>query len=177
MKRFVKIFICFILIVCGILSGCVNENSNLSQILSPIKLTDERRLEDASIKMAIGENMLATYSITPVGFDYEELNKRGYAMNITVSYQVKYVKTYKIPFDIGYAGPPKYEFTVLGTNLMGTMEANLTTTTSLTQRSHSFAAHIVDLQGETLTLTFSTDNVQNTIYFKNIVVSYQCVKI
>ena len=170
MKRIFKFFCVIICTIAALFSiSCVDG-------LAPIKLVDAKRCVDCELKMWTGYNPAATYSITPTGFDYEELDKRGYRMRIKVSYDVYYKKDYNVPYDIGYAGSPKYEVTLLTASGLGTGEQNLTTTTDSKSRSHSFAIQINDIKNTTLTLTFSTDNIQNIVYVKNIKIDYVCIK-
>ena len=59
---------------------------------------------------------------------------------------------------------------------MGKIDDNMPTETTSQTRTLSFSSKIVDLKNTRLVLTFSTDNIQNIIYFKNIKVDYQCYK-
>ena len=139
-----------------------------------LKLSDTRRCANCSIKLASGYSPSATYSITPNGFDMEELQKKGYYMKITVSYKVRYQKDWGL--GIGYFGAPKYEISIFRDDLRGWMDSDLTTTTEQVSRTFSKTTTIADLRNTTLSLTFSTDNIQNIIYFSDIVVQYQCLK-
>lgn len=95
-------------------------------------------------------------------------------MKITASYDVYYKKDWDLGF--GYAGSPKYEVSVVNPDGMGKIDDNMPTETTSQTRTFSFSSKIVDLKNTRLVLTFSTDNIQNIIYFKNIKVDYQCYK-
>ena len=112
--------------------------------------------------------------ITPEGFDLYELEKRGYGMEIKVTYDVYYKKDWGI--GLGYAGSPKYEVSVFDSDGMGVMDKDMTTKTSKTTRTITLTSGIVDLKNTKLFLKFSTDNVQNIIHFENIRVDYRCFK-
>lgn len=172
MKKFLKVASAFLV---GVIMMCFAACS-LNAPFSSLKLNDTQRCESCSLKMWEGNTPAATYSITPEGFDYDSLDSQGYHMRITVSYTVYYKKDYNVPFDIGYAGAPKYELTILTSDGMGNGLQNQTTTTGEKSKSFSVTIKINDLRDTKLTLTFSTDNVQNIIYFKNIQVSYLCTK-
>ena len=131
---------------------------------------------DAKIKFWGKNDFAAAYSITPSGFDFDKLNKLGYKFQIKVTYDVYYEKDYDVPLDIGYAGSPKYEAYILNSKGMGYGDSDLSTTKSSKTRTIEVVAKITDIQDEKWTLSFSTDNIQNLIYFENITVEYKCVK-
>ena len=137
-----------------------------------LKLKDTQRCEDCSIKFSTSTDMSASYYITPEGFEWDKLEEKGYKMKITVTYDVYYKKDWDLWF--GYAGSPKYEVSVVNSDGMGKIDDNMPTETTSQTRTLSFSSKIVDLKNTRLVLTFSTDNIQNIIYFKNIKVNYQC---
>ena len=139
-----------------------------------LKLEDSIRCEDCCIEMDSKHNPSASYYITPSGFDWDELDMQGYYMTITVTYDVYYQKDWS--FDLTYAGSPKYELYILNSENRGVIEEDLTTTTTSTTKTATFRAKAVNLKNEKIRLTFSTDNIQNEIYFKNIRVDYKCSK-
>ena len=116
-----------------------------------------------------------TYLITPSGFDLDELNIQGYKMRISIIYDVNYKKDTLLP-DFLYAGSPKYELTILTKDLIGYYEKDLTTTSKAKNKYFIYDFEIVNIKNSKITLTFSTNNVQNVIYFKNIQVKYYCYK-
>lgn len=185
MNKFCKKIMFFILSICLCLSfaGCntyVVENDNGSsnnyEQLQPLKLEDKIYCKGTSIKFWTNTNNHAIYYITPSGFDFDRLNRENYKMTITVTYDVYFVKDYFILWDIGYAGPPKYELFILNSDGIGTIKENLTTTTTSQRRSATYTKSAIDLKNTKITLTFSTDNIQNIIHFDNIVVTYYCYK-
>ena len=142
-----------------------------------LKLVDQKRCTNVVLKMWAGNDPIATWTITPSAeFDLGKLAEKGYYMQITVTYDVYYEKDYDVPFDIGYAGAPKYEVSIAKENLLGKHESDLPTTKEAVRKSITYTQYINDLIGEKLMLSFSTDNIQNLVYFKNIVVDYKCLK-
>ena len=140
-----------------------------------LKTEDVMYCNGSSIKLDKGYDSAITYRVTPNGFDYDALTKKGYSgIKIHVSYKVKYVKDYDVWLDIGYVGAPKYEVFLLNSTGMGRIENNLTTTTSWSSRTVSMSVNFADLENDTYSLSFSTNNIQNIIYFDNIVVTYTC---
>ena len=49
------------------------------------------------------------------------------------------MKDYNVLFDIGYAGSPKYEFSIYNTDLVGYFEENLSTTKTAQKQTYSVA--------------------------------------
>lgn len=132
--------------------------------------------DDQELKMWFDKNSEVTYYITPNGLDLYALQASGYRIKITVSYDVYYRKTYDVPFDIGYAGSPKYEVYLNLDDSRGKSEEDLGTSTSRDSRTITYTANAADFINKNVTLKFSTDNIQNTIYFKNVLVTYECYK-
>ena len=117
------------------------------------------------------------YDVTPSGFDTERLQQLGYRkIIVTVYYNVKYEKDYNILWDIGYAGSPKYEISLTNSDDIGQFEEDLSTSTSYRTRTISQQIMISNIGNDKLTLKVSTNNIQNIIYFDNIIVTYQCSK-
>ena len=137
-----------------------------------MKLSDTQNFENSSIKFSTNYNSSANYYITPNGFDWEKLQEKGYYMQITITYDVCYEKDWML--GLGYAGSPKYEISVTNSDGIGKMDKNLTTKTSVQTRTFSLLSSASDLKDTKLVLTFSTDNIQNIIYFSNIKIDYQC---
>lgn len=175
MKKFLIIILIFI---STILTGCAKSNKTSINIFGgKLKLEDTRRCENVSIKyMDSDYQSQATFYITPSGFNFEELNKKGYRMKIVITYEVYYKKDYDVLWDIGYAGAPKYETYVLNDQDYGVVEEDLSTTKTSIKRSIEYTTEIINLQNTKLRLIFSTDNIQNIIYISNINVSYKCYK-
>lgn len=174
MKRiFVFLMFCFMFIV----SGCSEVAEDLGAVVENLKLTDTIKCKSCSIKFLDSNySSSASYYITPNGFEMDKLEERGYSMEIKVTYNVYYKKDYDVLWDIGYAGSPKYEISILNSDGMGKFESDLTTTTSKVSRTLTIRASIADIKNQRWVLSFSTDNVQNIIYFTDIVVDYRCYK-
>ncbi len=160
---------------CKINTGSNNSNSGI--IENKLKLEDTKLLSNASIKFMDDDyNSEVFWYITPSGFDYEELNSKGYKMEITVSYEVYYVKDTGFFGDIGYLGSPRYEAYILNDENVGTIKEDLDTLKESIRRTITYRTDIINLINEKIRFVLSTDNIQNIIYFKNIVVSYECYK-
>ena len=153
-------------------------NNDVTFYAKWVKIKDYIQCKKGSIKFFDKNyNSTLSYSITPNQFDYDRLAQLGYkGMTILIDYVVYYQKDYDVPFDIGYAGSPKYEIYILNSKLSYFEEKNLTTTTKSKHISYSYNIAFINLKDITYTLTFSTDNIQNIIYFDNIVVSYTVFK-
>ncbi len=161
------------LIIVAIIIGFVSCSGLLDGL--SLKTQDTKKCEDCSIKLSTSESMAGTYYVTPEGFDYDKLEKSGYkSMTITVSYDVYYEKDWSLGF--GYLGSPKYEISLVNSDGLGNIEANLETTSASQSKTFTSTAQLVDLKDTRLVLTFSTDNIQNVIYFKNIKIKYKCNK-
>lgn len=116
------------------------------------------------------------YTVTPNGFDLSTLAAQGYHVNIEVQYDVRYEKDYNVWLDIGYAGSPKYEVSLMGDEGYGKHQNDLGTNKSADTRTIKTQCSASALMSENIYLRFSTDNVQNIIYFENIVVTYDWFK-
>lgn len=141
-----------------------------------MKLTDTARCKDFYIKWWTDYDSSASFYITPSGFEMDKLDERGYYMTIDVTYNVHYKKDYDFLFDVGYAGSPKYEVSIVNSDLMGKFENDLSTSTTKIERNISITSSIANIKNQRWCLTFSTDNIQNIIYFTDIVVTYNCFK-
>lgn len=177
MKKFIlkllSFLICLIFIF-TISAGCKFESDTNTPIT--IKTYDTRLCSGCSIKsMSTSHSSSVSYLITPSGFDFDELNIQGYKMKISVYYTVKYKKNSNLP-DFLYAGSPKYELTILTSDLIAYQERDLPTTTTEKTKLYSYYFDIVNLKNSKVALMFSTDNVQNIIYFSNIAIEYKCYK-
>lgn len=156
--------------------GDNSSNNTPDDNTPPLKTYDKKTFVDSSIKaMSQSKNSSVSYAITPPGFDLDELNLKGYYMTITVSYTVHYKKDSVLP-DFMYAGAPKYELEISISNFAYRRENNLTTSKTPKEKIFSYNYDIVNIKDGKMLLTFSTDNVQNVIYFSNIKVTYNCTK-
>ena len=140
-----------------------------------LKIYGQMSLTNASLKYMSDYNSSVTYYITPSGFDLDRLESKEYSkMQITVSYDVYYRKDYDVLFDVGYMGAPKYEFKILNVDGYGKIKYDLETTKESVHRTETYTVLLSNLRNNRLTLEFSTDNIQNIIYIKNIVVTFEC---
>ena len=139
-------------------------------------IKEKATCKDASLKLDTSFENTAIYKITPNGFDMNRLKELGYKMKITVTYDVYYRKDYDVLFDIGYFGAPKYEATLLDSKLLGDSQLNVKATESTKTKTLSYSGTIADIEKETFTLTFHTDNIQNVVHFNDISITYECYK-
>ncbi len=159
----------FIFIIAFAGQGGCDAQKGGGDIFNTLKLEDTKKFRDISIKTeAIGAD------ITPYDFDLDALAEKNYYIAITVSYNVYYKKSWDYSF--GYAGAPKYEAYIMDSNLYGQGDKDITAPSTSQKRSISCRVAAASLKGKTLRVSFSTDNIQNRIYFTNIVVRYKCSK-
>ena len=118
-----------------------------------------------------------SFGVSLVGFDYDYLEKNGMGLQFKIMYNVKYKKDYDVPFDIGYAGSPKYEISLMNNSLQGYCEENLPTTKSEVEKCYTYNTALNFSKDEEISLIFSTDNVQNIILFSDIVIVIEAIKL
>ena len=118
-----------------------------------------------------------SFGLSLVGFDYDYLEKNGMGLQFKIMYNVKYKKDYDIPFDIGYAGSPKYEISLMNNSLQGYFEENLPTTKSEVEKCYTYNTALNFSKDEQISLIFSTDNIQNIILFSDIVIVIEAIKL
>ena len=169
MKKFLSLTLITIITLFSTL--CFSACESIDDAFTPLKLTDEKKYVNATIDASA-----TTYVITPAEFDLEALNKQGYKMTIRVTYDVYYKKSWDVLWDIGYLGAPKYEVYILDDSLIGKCQEDITAPSKNTTKTISYTTDIVNLIGSKIFLIFSSNNIQNIIYFKNITVSYDCYK-
>lgn len=133
-----------------------------------LKLKDQKTCKDLSLKFEG-----SYFYITPNGFDIERLSQLGYNLTITVQYDVYYVKDYDVLWDIGYLGSPKYEVSITNSEGIGQFKNDLSTAKQAKTKTITYKCSAAELKNQSIKLKFSTDNIQNIIYFENIVVTYE----
>ena len=155
-----------------LLSVCV------SIVSCGMKLNDEKTFDDVRIEHKIdllNQVTKATYYVTPTDFDFEALIEGGYKMEITASFELSYEKTWGIG-DFGYFGAPQYDVSILDKNGVGESRKAVTIQENNETVSVKYTANVKDLVDNSVVLTLSSGNIQNVVFFKNIVVSYRCVR-
>lgn len=141
-----------------------------------LKIKDTQKINNCSIKMWNGNSSSLSAYVTPTGFDFDVLNAKNYKIKITISYDVYYQKDYDAPLDIGYAGSPKYEISITNSEGTGKFQNDLSTSKSGQTRTITYETNAINYKNDKIKLNLSTDNIQNTIFFENIVVTYECIK-
>ena len=134
-------------------------------------------LSNFRIKLDLSVDSYKSFNITPYDFDVDFLKKNGYGIEITVQYSYYYVKDYDVLFDIGYAGSPRFEFSIYNNDGVGYFEKNLPTKKTTQTEVYSVVSDMNFINNKDIFLKFSTDNIQNLIYFKNIIVSIEAVRV
>ncbi len=118
-----------------------------------------------------------SFGLSLVGFDYDYLEKNGMGLQFKIIYNVKYKKDYDALFDIGYAGSPKYEVSLINSSLRGYFEENLSTTTSEKEKCYTYNTPLYFSKDDQISLVFSTDNIQNIISFTDIIIIIEAIKL
>lgn len=151
-------------------------NGSTRLYASWLRVKETNKCKDSKIKCWEGYSSAAGYGITPSGFDYERLSREGYSFKVKITYDVYYKKDYEALLDIGYAGAPKYEAYLVNGKGDYYGKSDLSTTTSSKTRTIEYDIKLSEMKNTTWSLEFSTDNIQNIIYFENIVVEFTCIK-
>ena len=141
-----------------------------------LKLSSKTTYTDSRIDNKLFYETGVSYSITPEGFNMDRLNELGYRMEIKITYDVYYRKDYDVPFDVGYAGAPKFETYIKNNSTTVKEYKNQKATTNTNTKEITYDVKISELKNRNIKLIFSTDNVQNVIYFENIKVVFNCYK-
>ena len=141
-----------------------------------IKTKITNKINDSNIKAKIAHKSEITCNISPDGLDLYALQTEGYTIKITITYKVKYKKDYDVLLDIGYMGSPKYESYIKINNSSVIAKEDLGTSTEADERSLTYTAKASSFLNKNVKLEFSTDNIQNIIYFSDIIITYQCYK-
>lgn len=171
-----KIYLLIILLLIPLM-GCSEDIEFIKDKIENLKLEDSAKCENFSIKFMDDDYSSSTsFYITPNGFEMDKLEEKGYSMQINVTYNVYYRKDYNVLWDVGYAGSPKYEISIVNEDGLGKFEYDLPTTKSPVSKSLTLTAQIADIKDQRWVLSFSTNNIQNIIYFSDILITYTCFK-
>ena len=155
----------------------IEVKSDMTLYAKWLLLEKESSCKDTRIKFLDSDySEDAYYSLAPNGFDFHELEKRGYYISIEVQYDVKYKKDYDVPLDIGYFGSPKYKVGIINDDEIGVWKTDLGTSKSATTRSISKTMTVADFNKKNMYLYFATENVQNIVCLENITITYTCHK-
>lgn len=134
--------------------------------------------QDVVIKaLSTGYDYGETFGVSLVGYDYDYLESNGMGLQFNISYNVRYEKDYNVLWNMGYAGSPRYELSLYNSSLHGYFEENLPTTTSNVAKFYTYNTLLNFSRGSTIKLKFSTDNVQNKIYFSDIEVVVDAIRL
>ena len=118
-----------------------------------------------------------SFLISLVDFDYDYLEKNGMGLQFNIIYDVKYIKDYDVLWDIGYAGAPKYEISLINDYLEGYFEVNIPTKKNEERKVYTYNTALNFSRNKQVSLFFSTDNVQNIIKLSDIVVIVDAIKV
>lgn len=151
--------------------------NNMTLYAKWLKIEGEQQYKDIAIKMSLNQSGAKESYINLSELDLERLHELGYKIKINISYEVKYIKEYDVAFDIGYMGAPLYEVSIYRKDKVGDYFKDIKTTKTQTQETLTSTWEPRMLINQTpLTIGFSTDNIQNRILIRNIVISYECIK-
>lgn len=139
-----------------------------------LKIYDTATAEDCNISGKSGYKSACSFNISPPDFDFNALAERGLKLKITVSYDISYQKKYDVLWDIGYLGAPHYEIYLLGEDLKGAWEEDIQAPQSSKTRTITMCTDADYFHNNIIKLKFSTNNIQNLIRIKNIVITYEC---
>lgn len=117
-----------------------------------------------------------SYTITPRGYELERLAQLGYSINVTVSYDVYYKKDYDVLFDIGYLGAPEYETYIVVDDTYVKTDTKIKASTNSKSKTLSYTTTVSRILNSDIKFNYSTDNIQNKIYFENMIVEYNFYK-
>lgn len=145
-------------------------DASYSGIVEQVKVSDKHKLVDATVT---GGDYYS-YSITPTGFDYDELNRRNFRyMMITVRYYVSYKRTFT-GWDIFYKGAPKYDISIKNDDEIGNIMTGLEIKNN-NEKTISYQGNLSEIRTEKIKFTIGSINIQNEIYFTNMTVEYLVV--
>ena len=151
--------------------------ANITLYAKWLKTKGNAKYEQTSIKCWNGSKAQTIWQIAPAGFDYDRLTEKGFSfMKITVAYNVCYQKDYDVPLNVGYAGSPRYEIYLYNSQRLGVSKKNQEPSIVYQEKTISVTYNLADFENEQIYLEVDTDNIQNIIHFKDIVVTYECFK-
>ena len=162
MKKILSLLLALAVIICAVSCTPAGYESTLADATLEYKLVNAQT------------SGKATYYVTPTKLDLNDLASKGYNVEIEVSYEISYDKRWGI--DAGYTGAPKYDVTILDKNGVGVEKNGEVPEKNPETNSIVYTASASDLKDNRVILTFSTINIQNTLYLKNINVKYKCVE-
>ncbi len=138
-----------------------------------LKIEDSTKIEGGKFS-GKSDYASAIYCDVSPNFDFDTLSQKGMSIEISVSYDIYYKKDYNIIGNIGYMGAPRYEVYLLGEDLKGVWEEDVSTPSSSQTKKLVMCTTASYFKDNNITLTFSTNNIQNYIKVENIVVNYRC---
>ena len=141
-----------------------------------LKIKKIEKVNGSSIKNWTGCSPSIGIDLTGNGFDIEQLTKLGYKIKITASFEAYYTKDYNALWDVGYAGAPIYTYSIQDSSGKGVQNEDRYCSTTAQKRSITITQDASYFKNDNLLLKFSTDNIQNTVYIQNVVITYECVK-
>ena len=154
----------------------LNVNTNMTLYAKWLRVKSEATCKDTSIKLGDNRAYGSVYAISPSYLDLNALASEGYIIETTVTYDVYYRKDYDVLWDIGYAGSPKYEVYIRNSDKLGVANEDMPTSTAARTRTITYKNYAANYLNTQIYLEFSTNNIQNIIYFKNISVTYTCYR-
>ena len=133
-----------------------------------------KRKETIKVDSFSFKNDEKSISVTPTGFDLNELSKRGYKIKITITYNVEYDKDYDVLFNIGYMGAPKHEASLRLSGIASDSYEDRKTSSGGKTETLEIKCKPTDLLTKAVIFKVGSNNIQNKIYVSNINVTYEC---
>ena len=126
------------------------------------------------LKFLSGDNENSkSYDIfIPEEMDINDVSRRGYRVQVTVSFEVGYTRDWVK--DFGYLGAPKYDVSLLSAGGVGAVHENVVAPDTDTTTGISYTFSTAELEG--LTFSAKTQNIQNTVHLRNVIITYRLVR-
>jgi uncharacterized repeat protein (TIGR02543 family) len=139
-----------------------------------VKSTDTLVCENASVQFSYDStySYKADYLVNPSNLDLMALAEQGYDIKIDVTYEVYYEKN--MPFGIGHLGAPDHDVHLTDSYDQGVKNENLSTSETPTEESISLVVSAEKLSSRNYYLRLMTYNLQSTVHFQNIRITYTC---
>ena len=170
-----------------ILEGWYLDSKFTKKVTFPISLTQDTTLY-AKWLLAEGtylcednnsgfKDATRRYGFIPTeALDIPRLAEMGCKLSLTFTYDIRYVKDYDVVWDIGYAGAPEYDISILASDDLLKQYSGMSVNIMYDTRTISYTGWAREFIDKTLYVTIHTDNYQNEIYIKNASLHYRFFK-
>ncbi len=138
-----------------------------------LKVGETERLDNFSLKLDSEFKNIKRFELSVSDYELDRLEGLDLSLLVTVEYDVRYVKEYNVFWDIGYLGAPKYRVSFINSDFDVVVNTDTASNTELEHRRYTVTLTPEQIRQNDFYLIFITDTVQNTIYYENIVLSYE----